>query len=193
MFKETTKNFCARLLYSRIRFAQLLKQMGFTYWIDDEQNKGNMRLAIAEGIRNSRIFLAFFTRRYNEKVEKGRKAKEWVYFEFNYANDVLSPNLFLITFEEGLRLRKGWTDLVHSQFSNELYYDLPCMDRSAAWSNFLDHMRERITELKKGELSREDDIKEVTVLPEKEVFALQTIRVVVAFTLGFYVLSRLRY
>ena len=48
-----------------------IKKMGYVTWFDHERMVGNIREQIANGIENTKCFIAFITKRYHDKVVFG--------------------------------------------------------------------------------------------------------------------------
>jgi hypothetical protein len=143
-------------------FAAILKKnKEVTVWIDDERNKGNMRLTIAEAIKNSRFFIAFLTKSYNRKIERGPRAKEWCFYEFNYATYIMAPsNLILISFEKDMHERGSWCTYLQAAFANQLYYDLSEVDKSTAWKKFVSEVTEERARVIEEELTKMQETEE---------------------------------
>jgi hypothetical protein len=169
-------------------FASILKNKGFTVWIDDERNKGNMRLTIAEAIKNSRFFIAFLTKSYNRKIERGPRAKEWCFYEFNYATYIIPPsNLILISFEKDMEERGSWCTYLQAAFANQLYYDLSEVDKSTAWKKFVSEVTEGVIKAELTEMQKIEETENEKITSQHEFFGdLNTVSISLFLAVFFF-------
>jgi hypothetical protein len=128
-------------------FQARLEKLNFIVWVDDERNGGNMRVTIAEAIRDSHFFITVLTKNYNSKIEDGFYNNDWCYYEFNYAASLPPCNRLLVSFESGMNERSKWTVFIKAVFANFLYYDLSELDKSAAWKKFIVDVNEGRTQM----------------------------------------------
>lgn len=115
------------------RVAQIkdaLHARGVLTWFDGERMQGNMMNAMASGIDQSHVVVAFITRSYIKKVA-GKNEKDYCKMEFNYASSRGVP-LLAVPMEAATLEPRSWTGPVGvrlgcyfypAQFANEISED----------------------------------------------------------------------
>ena len=90
-------------------------------WFDETHMKGNIPLAMANGIDSSDVFLVFVTAEYMDKVASG-KHQDNVFREFNYAQETMGQNrLIPIKFDN---VQRKWWGPVGMILGSTLYVDM---------------------------------------------------------------------
>ena len=90
-------------------------------WFDETHLKGNIPLAMANGIDSSDVFLVFVTAEYMDKVASG-KHQDNVFREFNYAQETMGQDrLIPIKFEN---IQRKWWGPVGMILGSTLYIDM---------------------------------------------------------------------
>ena len=109
-----------------LNLANLMKNLGFTIWIDEFDMKDDIDYSMLSGIQNSQIFLCCLTESYMLKINNAAsnpRKRENCYKEWCYAcnsDKIIIP----VIMEPFLKNIKNWpTSVVQLYLSNTLYID----------------------------------------------------------------------
>ena len=108
-----------------MQICDLIKEFGWTVWLDEEQMKGNIDTAMVQGVRNCEIFIACLTKQYITKVNlasENARIRDNCYKEWSFSNSINKYILPVILEPSVLEMTdKGIIDLI---LGNTLYVDL---------------------------------------------------------------------
>ena len=85
---------------------EALKNLGYVTWFDGERMVGNVREKMANGIDNTKCFIAFLTKRYHDKVVFGPNTDN-CRTEFDYASTAIN-NMAAIVFDASMKNPREW-------------------------------------------------------------------------------------
>ena len=102
---------------------EALKKRGLNPWLDENNINGNIRFKMAEGIDNTKCFIAFITKEYRDKVNS-KDMKDNCKYEFSYAmNQIGSQNTIPIIMESEMKDTTKWKGELGAALGNMLYLD----------------------------------------------------------------------
>jgi hypothetical protein len=101
-----------------------LSRNGIKCWIDSRCMRGDMKNCITNAVGKIKIFIIFLTIPYNEKIAN-EDSKDFCYYEFNYATQVLSTSqMIIVNMDKETRNQKKWAKRLQADFGNHLFIDL---------------------------------------------------------------------
>ena len=119
-----------------IKINEELKKLGYVTWFDEEDMAGNTQKKMAEGIENTRCFVAFLTKEYHEKVNEGG-TNDNCRAEFDYATTQNIPFVGVVL-DSSMKNPKQWEGNIDFTLSKYLYIDMSGdLDDSTYLSNQL--------------------------------------------------------
>ena len=98
-----------------------LKKMGYVTWFDNERMVGNIREQMANGIENTKCFVAFITKRYHDKVVYGPDTDN-CRTEFDFASTRVP--IIPIVLEGSMKNPRDWKGNIGLTLAPKLYIDL---------------------------------------------------------------------
>jgi hypothetical protein len=112
------------LNHERVKKIDLaLKKRGLNTWFDENKINGNIRFKMAEGIDNTKCFIAFITRKYRDKVNS-IDMKDNCKYEFSYGMNQLGPqNMIPVIMELEMKDSSKWKGELGAALGNMLYID----------------------------------------------------------------------
>ena len=112
-----------------IKINEEIKKLGYVTWFDWEKIAGDIRQKMAEGIKNTRCFVAFITTEYHEKVN-GRRVNDNCKAEFDYASTLDIPKVAVVL-DPAMRDTNQWEGNVALTLKQNLYIDMSKNDRNS--------------------------------------------------------------
>lgn len=103
-----------------VDIARGLQARGLRVWLDEDQLRGNILNSMAEGIANSRVFVAFLTAEYLQKVASGDHCDN-CWREFNFAANSRGAKLLAVPMEANLLAPDHWSGPVAMILGGNLY------------------------------------------------------------------------
>ena len=100
---------------------EAIKELGYVTWFDDERMVGNVREKIANGIDNTKCFIAFLTKRYHDKVVFGPDADN-CRTEFDHAST--SIPMVAVVLDASMRNNREWKGNIGLTLKKNLYIDM---------------------------------------------------------------------
>uniref|UniRef100_A0A7M5UXE9 TIR domain-containing protein n=1 Tax=Clytia hemisphaerica TaxID=252671 RepID=A0A7M5UXE9_9CNID len=100
---------------------QAIKNLGYRTWFDNERMVGNIREQMANGIVNTRCFIAFITKRYHDKVVNGTETDN-CRAEFDFAS--IRVPMIAIVLESSMKNPLEWKGNFALTLAPRLYIDL---------------------------------------------------------------------
>ena len=100
---------------------EALRKLGYVTWIDEERLKNDIRAEMAQGILNSKCFIAFITKNYHDKVVSGPD-QDNCKGEFNFAS--ITTPIVPVILEESMRNTCDWKGNVGFTLATKLYIDI---------------------------------------------------------------------
>ena len=112
--------------HSRVKsLCYLMKQFGWTVWLDEDEMIGNIDACMASGIRNSECVIACLTTQYIDKINiasNNTNIRDNCFKEWTYANSINKKIIPLILEKDVINCEcKGVLDMY---LGNMLYLDL---------------------------------------------------------------------
>ena len=108
-----------------MQLCNLIKEYGWTVWLDEEQIRGNIDYSMVNGVRNCEIFIVCLTKQYIKKINRASanaRIRDNCYKEWIFANSMNKYILPVILEPEVLQMKdKGVIDLI---LGNTFYVDL---------------------------------------------------------------------
>ena len=104
------------------RINKALQQLGYTTWFDQERMTGNIKDQIANGIENTKCFIAFITEKYHNKVVHANDT-DYCRLEFNYASNKGIP-MIAIVLESSMKDTGNWKGNVGLSLSTKMYVNM---------------------------------------------------------------------
>ena len=84
---------------------EAIKKLGYRTWFDNERMVGNIREQMANGIDNTKCFIAFLTKRYHDKVVFGPDTDN-CRTEFDYASTTVP--MIAVVLDASMRNPRDW-------------------------------------------------------------------------------------
>ena len=100
---------------------EAIKKMGYVTWFDNERMVGNIREQMANGIENTKCFIAFITKRYHDKVVYGLVTDN-CRTEFNFASTRIP--MIPVVLDSSMKNPREWKGNIAMTLAPELYIDL---------------------------------------------------------------------
>ena len=101
---------------------EALKKLGYVTWFDGDRMVGNVRERIANGIENTKCFIAFLTKRYYNKVIFGSNTDN-CRTEFDYASNAVSC-IVAVVLDASMKDSKEWKGNIGLTLRKNLYIDM---------------------------------------------------------------------
>ena len=98
-----------------------IKKLGYVTWFDNERMVGNIREQMANGILNTKCFIAFITKRYHDKVVYG-PATDNCRAEFDFAS--MKVEMIAVVLDPSMRNPHDWKGNLALSLATRLYVDL---------------------------------------------------------------------
>ena len=98
-----------------------LKRLGFVTWFDHERMTGNIRQQMANGIENTKCFIAFLTQRYLDKVVSGN-TKDNCRLEFDYASNKVE--MIAVVLDSCMKNPSTWSGNIGLSLGGNIYVDM---------------------------------------------------------------------
>ena len=113
------------LNHCRVRLInKKLQELGYDTWFDDKDMTGEVPNAMADGIDNTKCFVAFITKRYHDKVT-GEKAGDNCKLEFEYAaSKKTKERMVAVVLESEMLDTSQWIRSIGLQLCNKIYVDM---------------------------------------------------------------------
>ena len=103
------------------RINEAIKKLGYVTWFDDERMVGNVRETMANGIDNTKCFIAFLTKRYHDKVVFGPDTDN-CRTEFDHAST--SVPMVAVVLDASMRNNRDWKGNIGLSLRKNLYIDM---------------------------------------------------------------------
>ena len=100
---------------------EAIKKLGYITWFDDERMVGNVREKMANGIDNTKCFIAFLTKRYHDKVVFGPDTDN-CRTEFDYASTTVP--MVAVVLDASMRNNREWKGNIGLSLRKNLYIDM---------------------------------------------------------------------
>ena len=100
---------------------EAIKKLGYVTWFDNERMVGNIREQMANGILNTKCFIAFITKRYHDKVVYGPDTDN-CRAEFDFAS--MKVPMLAIVLDPSMRNPHDWKGNLGFTLTTKLYIDL---------------------------------------------------------------------
>ena len=98
-----------------------IKKLGYVTWFDNERMVGNIREQMANGILNTKCFIAFITKRYHDKVVYG-PATDNCRTEFDFAS--MKVPMVAVILDPSMRNPHDWKGNLALTLATKLYIDM---------------------------------------------------------------------
>eukprot|EP00111_Clytia_hemisphaerica_P018162 TCONS_00053722-protein len=100
---------------------EAIKKMGYVTWFDNERMVGNIREQMANGIENTKCFIAFITKRYHNKVVSGHDTDN-CRTEFAFASTRIP--MVAIVLDPSMKNPRQWKGNIALSLAPNLYIDI---------------------------------------------------------------------
>uniref|UniRef100_A0A7M5WX73 TIR domain-containing protein n=1 Tax=Clytia hemisphaerica TaxID=252671 RepID=A0A7M5WX73_9CNID len=100
---------------------EAIKGLGYVTWFDNERMVGNVREQMANGILNTKCFIAFITKHYHNKVVFGLD-KDNCRAEFNFAS--MKVPMVAVLLDPSMKNPHDWKGNLGFTLATQLYIDL---------------------------------------------------------------------
>lgn len=129
------------------RIRDELEKRGIRCWFDEVFMAGNVNAAMAQGIENSKCFVAFITDHYRDDINSG--VDNNCRSEFNHGKLMKgSHKMVAVVLEEGMRNPREWRGELGFALGSNLYVDL-ASDDPHHWQQGINKLYESIQPLLK--------------------------------------------
>ena len=100
---------------------EAIKKLGYTTWFDNERMVGNIREQMANGILNTKCFIAFITKRYHDKVVNGPDTDN-CRTEFDFASTRVP--MIAVVLDASMKRPRDWKGNVALTLGTKIFIDL---------------------------------------------------------------------
>ena len=100
---------------------EAIKKLGYVTWFDNERMVGNIREQMANGILNTKCFIAFITNRYHDKVVHGPDTDN-CRAEFDFAS--MKVPMLAIVLDPSMRNPHDWKGNLALTLATKLFIDM---------------------------------------------------------------------
>uniref|UniRef100_A0A7M5XIQ0 TIR domain-containing protein n=1 Tax=Clytia hemisphaerica TaxID=252671 RepID=A0A7M5XIQ0_9CNID len=100
---------------------EAIKGLGYVTWFDNERMVGNVREQMANGIENTKCFIAFITKRYHNKVVFGTD-RDNCRVEFDFAS--MKVPMVAVLLDPSMKNPHDWKGNLGLTLATKLYIDL---------------------------------------------------------------------
>ena len=100
---------------------EAIQKRGYITWFDNERMTGNIRAQMANGIQNTKCFIAFITKRYHDKVVHGKDTDNCK-AEFDFASTTVK--MLAVVLDKEMKNPNEWKGNIALSLKSKLYVDL---------------------------------------------------------------------